>query len=73
MLAFACVLASAIFTVDTSFLAFFVVFLLFAVAVFVGLEIRRGANGAVFPPLGVDPPRERKFHRAFSCRVERLF
>jgi protein-glutamine gamma-glutamyltransferase len=64
MLAFACVLASAIFTVDTSFLAFFVVFLLFAVAVFVGLEIRRGANGAVFPPLGVDPPRERKFHRA---------
>jgi protein-glutamine gamma-glutamyltransferase len=66
MLAFACVLASAIFTVDTSFLAFFVVFLVFAVAVFVGLEIRRGANGAVFPPLRVDPPRERKFTRALS-------
>jgi transglutaminase-like putative cysteine protease len=64
MLSFACVLASAIFTVDTSFLAFFVVFLLFAVAVFVGLEIRRGANGAVFPPPGIDRLRERKFHRA---------
>ena len=66
MLAFAGVLASAIFTVDTSFLAFFVVFLVFAVAVFVGLEIRRGAHGAVFSPLDVDLPRERKFHRALS-------
>jgi transglutaminase-like putative cysteine protease len=64
MLAFACVLASAVFTVDTSFLAFFVVFLLFAVAVFVGLEIRRGASGAVFPPLSADIRRERRFHRA---------
>ncbi len=52
MLAFAGVLASAIFTVDTSFLIFFVVFLFFAVAVFVGLEIRKAANGAVFPPAG---------------------
>jgi protein-glutamine gamma-glutamyltransferase len=64
MLAFACVLASAIFTVDTSFLGFFVVFLLFAVAVFVGLEIRRGAKGAVFPTPGIDRSRERKFNRA---------
>jgi protein-glutamine gamma-glutamyltransferase len=64
MLAFSCVLASAIFTVDTSFLAFFVVFLLFAVAVFVGLEIRRSANGALFPPPGVNKAGERKFHRA---------
>jgi hypothetical protein len=66
MLAFAGVLASAIFTVDTSFLAFFVVFLVFAVAVFVGLEIRRGANGAVFPPVRVDLPHEKKFNRALS-------
>jgi protein-glutamine gamma-glutamyltransferase len=64
MLAFACVLASAIFTVDTSFLAFFVVFLGFAVAVFVGLEVRRSASGAVYPPVGVNAARERKFHRA---------
>jgi protein-glutamine gamma-glutamyltransferase len=64
MLSFAGVLASAIFTVDTSFLVFFVVFLVFAVAVFVGLEIRRAAKGAVFPPLGVDALRERRFNRA---------
>jgi hypothetical protein len=66
MLAFAGVLASAIFTVDTSFLAFFVIFLLFAVAVFIGLEIRRGAAGAVFPALEADVRRERRFYRALS-------
>jgi protein-glutamine gamma-glutamyltransferase len=66
MLAFAGVLASAIFTVDTSFLAFFVVFLMFAVAVFVGLEIRRAAKGAAFPPVRADLPREKRFHRALS-------
>jgi protein-glutamine gamma-glutamyltransferase len=66
MLAFAGVLASAIFTVDTSFLAFFIVFLAFAVAVFVGLEIRRSASGTVFPLLGANPPRERRFYRALS-------
>lgn len=66
MLAFAGVLASAVFTVDTSFLIFFLIFLLFAVAVFVGLEIRKGANGAVFPQSGVDVRRERKFYRALS-------
>jgi hypothetical protein len=66
MLSFAGVLASAIFTVDTSFLAFFVVFLVFAVAVFVGLEIRRGAKGAVFPPIEADASRERRFHRSLS-------
>jgi protein-glutamine gamma-glutamyltransferase len=66
MLAFAGVLASAVFTIDTSFLAFFLIFLLFAVAVFVGLEIRRGATGAVLPVLAADPRRERKFNRALS-------
>jgi protein-glutamine gamma-glutamyltransferase len=66
MLGFAGVLASAIFTVDTSFLAFFVVFLGFAVAVFVGLEIRRGARGAVFPAVNVNISKERKFNRALA-------
>ncbi|MGB7847469.1 MAG: DUF3488 and transglutaminase-like domain-containing protein [Candidatus Acidiferrum sp.] len=69
MLAFACVLVSAVFTVDTSFLAFFAVFLLFAVAVFVGLEIRRGAFGAVSPPMSADARRERRFHQALSLAV----
>ena len=69
MLAFAGVLASAVFTVDTSFLVFFLIFLLFAVAVFVGLEIRKGAKGAIFPLLAGDTHRERKFHRALSLAV----
>ena len=66
MLAFAGVLASAVFTVDTSFLIFFLVFLMFGVAVFVGLEIRKGALGAVFPSLADNGYAEGKFYRALS-------
>jgi protein-glutamine gamma-glutamyltransferase len=66
MLSFAGVLASAVFTVDTSFLVFFLIFLLFAVGVFVGLEIRRGATGAVYPGLDTDIHRERRFYRALA-------
>jgi protein-glutamine gamma-glutamyltransferase len=66
MLAFASILAAAIFTVDTYFLAFFIAFLIFAVATFVGLELRRGAVNAICPPLHAQPLRERRFHRALS-------
>jgi protein-glutamine gamma-glutamyltransferase len=66
MLAFASLLAAAIFTVDTYFLAFFIAFLIFAVGTFVGLEIRRGALDAVSPPLHAQPVRERRFHRALT-------
>ncbi len=66
MLSFAGVLAAAVFTVDTYFLGFFLIFLLFGIATFVGLEIRRGAKGAVFPPAETNPMRERRFHRALS-------
>lgn len=66
MLAFACLLAAAMFTVDTYFLAFFVAFLVFAVATFVGLEVRRGAENAVYPDLHEQVRRERHFHRALS-------
>jgi len=69
MLAFAGVLGAAIFTVDTSFLAFFIAFLACAVGVFVGLEIRRGARDAIFPSVGVDAARERRFNRALSLAV----
>ncbi len=55
MLAFACLLAAAIFTVDTYFLGFFVAFLIFAVATFVGLEVRRGATNAIYPPIDAQP------------------
>src|SRR6516165_145682 len=41
MLSFAALLAAAVLTVETYFLAYFVVFQLFGVATFVGLEIRR--------------------------------
>ena len=66
MLAFAAMLASSILTVDTSFLILFFVFLLFGVAAFIGLELRRGANGALASPFGVQPAQERRLNRALS-------
>ncbi len=66
MLSFASVLASAVFTVDTNFFFLFIAYLLFAVATFLGMEIRRSAFGAVFPPLQAEAARERRFYRAIS-------
>jgi transglutaminase-like putative cysteine protease len=66
MLSFAAILASAVFTVDTNFFFLFVVYLLFSIATFLSLEIRRGALGAIFPLLHADSTRERKFYRAMS-------
>jgi len=66
MLSFAGVLASAILTVDTAFLVFFLVFLLFGVATFVGLEIRRGAKGALSFQMEARPEKNRRFHRALA-------
>ena len=66
MLAFAGILAASILTIDTSFLLLFFIFLLFAVATFIGMELRRGARGAI-PPL-CDPPtaQDRRLSRALS-------
>jgi len=60
-LSFAAILASAIFTVDPNF--FFLFCRLPAVrgCTFLSLEIRRGASGAVFPPVQGEPSRERRF------------
>jgi hypothetical protein len=66
MLAFAAILASAVLTVDTSFLVLFFVFLLFGVATFVGLEMRRGASGAIAPTVEAQPAQERQLTRALS-------
>jgi protein-glutamine gamma-glutamyltransferase len=66
ILAFAGILASAILTVDTAFLVFFFVFLLFGVATFVGLEIRQGAKGAVLASLEGRPEKSRRFNRALA-------
>lgn len=66
MLSFAAILASAVLTVDTTFLFLFFVFLLFGVATFAGLELRRGAQGAVLatPPGAAE--RERRLNRALG-------
>jgi transglutaminase-like putative cysteine protease len=66
MLSFAGILASAVLTVDTQFLALFFIFLLFGVATFVGLEVRRGAAGAVSPPVSAHSDQERRLTRALS-------
>ena len=66
MLAFTAMLASSILTVDTSFLILFFVFLLFGVATFIGLELRRGANGTLTPPANRQPAQERRLARALS-------
>jgi transglutaminase-like putative cysteine protease len=66
MLAFAAVLASAVLTVDTTFLFLFFMFLLFAVAAYAGLELRRGATGALIPPAASMPDSEHKLTRALS-------
>jgi transglutaminase-like putative cysteine protease len=66
MLSFAALLASAVLTVDTAFLALFFVFLVFGVATFVGMELRRGARGAATPILAAQPERERQLTRALS-------
>lgn len=66
MLSFAAILASAILTVDTLFLILFFVFLLFGVSTFIGMELRRGAAGAVVPPQNPRSERDRKLNRALS-------
>jgi hypothetical protein len=66
MLSFAGILASAVLTVDTTFLILFFLYLLFAAATFSGLELRRGAKGASVPPLRTQPDRERRLARALS-------
>ncbi len=66
MLAFTAMLAAAILTVDTAFLIFFLIFLLLCVSTFVGLEIRRGAEGAAVSPLEAGTPAARRLHRALG-------
>jgi len=67
MLSFAAVLASAVLTVDTTFLILFFVYLLFAVATFASLELRRGAADAL--PTQIPNPRERRLSRALGAAV----
>ncbi len=66
MLSFAGILAAAVLTVDTTFLILFFIFVLFGVSTFVGMELRRGAAGAVSPALHTRTVRDRKLNRALS-------
>ncbi|HKV63812.1 MAG TPA: DUF3488 and transglutaminase-like domain-containing protein [Candidatus Acidoferrum sp.] len=66
MLAFAGILAAAVLTVDTTFLVLFFVFLLFGVSTFIGMELRRGAAGAVTPSVHLHTARDRKLNRALT-------
>src|SRR6266446_3377513 len=66
MLSFAGILAAAVLTVDTIFLVLFFIFLLFGISTFVGMELRRGAIGAVWPTVHVRTERDRKLNRALS-------
>src|ERR1041385_4922925 len=66
MLAFAAVLASAVLTVDTAFLFLFFFFLLFAIATYTGLELRRGAIGAFLPSKFVQRESEQRLARALG-------
>src|ERR1700734_2111816 len=66
VLAFPCMLASAILTVETSFLITLAIFLALAVSTFVALEIRRSATGAVSPPFEAGSPMARQLNRALG-------
>ncbi|MEQ1473117.1 MAG: DUF3488 and transglutaminase-like domain-containing protein [Candidatus Acidiferrum sp.] len=67
MLAFAGILASAVLTVDTTFLFCFFFFLIFGVATFTGMELRRAAQGALHPTVHASTPeRERRLNRALT-------
>ena len=66
MLAFAAMLAASILTVDTSFLILFFLFMVFGVAAFIGLELRRAANGTIASPFGRHAADERRLSRALS-------
>jgi protein-glutamine gamma-glutamyltransferase len=66
MMAFTSMLASAILTVDTMFLAFFFVFLALAVSTFVGLEMWRSAQGAVTPPVESGTTAAQRLHNALG-------
>jgi len=66
ILAFASMLGAAILTVDTVFLAFFLVFLGLAVSTFVALEMWRSAQGAVTRPVESGTASANRLHNALG-------
>jgi hypothetical protein len=66
MMGFTCMLAAAILTVDTVFLAFFFIFLGLAVSTFVALEMWRSAQGTVTHPMEAGTGAADHLHNALS-------
>jgi protein-glutamine gamma-glutamyltransferase len=66
MIAFACMLAAAVLTVDTAYLAFFLVFLTLGISTFIALEMERGAADAAATPMVPGSPHARKLVRALG-------
>jgi hypothetical protein len=66
LLAFSAMLASAILTVDTAFLFFFLVFLALAISTFIGLEMRHSAEGAVYAHFAPGSAPARKLQTALG-------
>lgn len=66
LLAFSAMLASAILTVDTTFLFFFLAFLALATSTFIGLEMRRSADGAVHPHMALGSRPARRLQAALG-------
>jgi transglutaminase-like putative cysteine protease len=67
MLSFAGILASAVLTVDTTFLLCFFAFLIFGVSTFTGMELRRAAKGALTAAVPAGQiARERQLNRALG-------
>ncbi len=66
MMGFTAMLAAAILTVDTVFLAFFLVFLGLAISTFVSLEMWRSAQGTVTRPMESGTSAATHLHNALS-------
>jgi len=67
MLGFTTILAAAILTVDSVFLAFFLVFLVLATSTFMALEMRGSAEAAATPPLEPGTQAARQLRTALSA------
>ncbi len=66
LLAFSSMLASAILTVGSAFLAFFLVFLALCVSTFMGLEMRRTSENSMAAPMESGSLPARRLHTALG-------
>jgi transglutaminase-like putative cysteine protease len=66
MISFACMLAAAVLTVDTAYLAFFLVYLALGISTFIGLEMQRGAEGATVPAVDSNTHSPNRMMRALG-------